>query len=43
LHEDKDLSAQYPEKVKEMKLLMDRARTESKLFNFGKAEGTTIR
>lgn len=36
LHEDNDLSAKYPEKVKEMEQLMDKSRTESTLFNFGK-------
>ena len=36
IHEDNNLSQQNPEKVKELEVLMDGARTESPLFNFGK-------
>lgn len=36
LHEDTNLAAQYPDKVKELEALMDGARTESPLFNFGR-------
>lgn len=36
LHEDNNLAAQYPDKVKELETLMDNARTESPLFNFGR-------
>ena len=36
LHEDNNLAQQNPEKVKELKALMDGARTESPLFNFGR-------
>lgn len=36
LHEDNNLAAQYPQKVKELETLMNGARTESTLFNFGK-------
>lgn len=35
-HEDANLAKQYPEKVKELEALMDGARTESPLFNFGR-------
>ena len=36
IHEDNNLSQQNPEKVKELEVLMDGARTESPLFNFGR-------
>lgn len=36
LGEKNDISAQYPEKTKELLKLMDIARTESQTFNFGK-------
>ena len=36
LHEDNNLAAQRLEKVKELEALMDNARTESPLFNFGR-------
>ena len=36
LHEDNNLAAENPEKVKELKALMNNARTESPLFNFGR-------
>jgi len=36
IHEDNDVSAQFPEVAKEMKNLMDKARTESPIFKFGK-------
>lgn len=36
IHEDNNLAAQQPQKVAELTLLMDNARTESSLFNFGK-------
>lgn len=36
IHEDQDLAAANPGKVKELELLMDNARTESSLFNFGR-------
>lgn len=36
IHEDNNLALQNPEKVKELQVLMDGARTESPLFNFGK-------
>ena len=35
LNETRDLSAQNPEKVQELKSIMDKARTPSPLFNFG--------
>lgn len=35
IHEDTNLAAQFPEKVQELSKLMDNARTESPLFNFG--------
>lgn len=38
IHEDNNVAAQYPEKAKEIQELMDKCRTESKLFNFGKNE-----
>lgn len=36
IHEDTNLAAQFPEKVQELSKLMDNARTESPLFNFGR-------
>lgn len=36
LHEDNNLAEQMPKKVKELEKLMDSARTESSLFNFGR-------
>lgn len=36
IHEDNNLAQQNPEKVKELEVLMDGARTESPLFNFGR-------
>lgn len=36
IHEDENLSEKYPDKLKELELLLDNARTESSLFNFGK-------
>jgi len=36
IHEDNDVSAQFPQVAKEMKNLMDKARTESPIFKFGK-------
>lgn len=36
IHEDNNLAQQNPEKVKELEGLMDGARTESPLFNFGR-------
>lgn len=36
IHEDNNLVDQYPEKVKELEQLMNNARTESPLFNFGR-------
>lgn len=36
IHEDHNLAQQNPEKVKELEILMDEARTESPLFNFGR-------
>lgn len=36
IHEDNNLALQNPEKVKELQVLIDGARTESPLFNFGK-------
>lgn len=36
IHEDNNLAAQYPKKVKELEKLMNGARTESPLFNFGR-------
>lgn len=36
IHEDNNLAQEYPEKVKELVVLMDGARTESPLFNFGR-------
>lgn len=36
IHEDYNLANQFPKRVKEMEVMIDRARTESDLFNFGK-------
>lgn len=36
LHQDKDLIKDYPQKVKELSIIMDNSRTESSLFNFGR-------
>jgi arylsulfatase A-like enzyme len=36
IHEDENLSEKYPDKLKELEMLLDNARTESSLFNFGK-------
>ena len=36
IHEDHNLAQQNPEKVKELEALLDGARTESPLFNFGR-------
>lgn len=36
IHEDTNLAAQFPEKVQELTAMMDNARTESPLFNFGR-------
>ena len=36
LHEDNNLADQYPEIVQELSSLMDKDRTESPLFNFGR-------
>lgn len=36
IHEDNNLAKQNPEKVKELEALLDGARTESPLFNFGR-------
>ena len=36
IHEDHNLAAQYPEKVAEHEIILDNARTESPLFNFGR-------
>lgn len=36
IHEDNNLAGKEPEKLKELEGLMDNARTESALFNFGK-------
>lgn len=38
IHEDTNLATQNPDKVKELEQLMDDARTESPLFNFGRAK-----
>lgn len=38
IHEDMNLAQANPEKVKELEVLMDNARTESPLFNFGRKE-----
>jgi len=35
-HEDNNVAAQYPEKVEELKAIMDREHEPSSLFNFGK-------
>ncbi len=36
IHEDNNLAMQHPEQVKELEQLLDGARTESALFNFGR-------
>ncbi|MDO5665641.1 MAG: arylsulfatase [Bacteroidia bacterium] len=36
LHEDNNLATQFPDKVKELETLMNNARTESVVFNFGR-------
>ncbi len=36
LHEDNNIAAQHPDKVKELETLMNKSRTESPLFNFGR-------
>ncbi len=36
LHEDNNLAAQEPDKLKELETLMNNARTESAVFNFGR-------
>lgn len=36
IHEDNNLAAEFPEKVRELAALMDGARTESPYFNFGR-------
>lgn len=36
LHEDNNIAVQYPDKVKELETLMNKSRTESPLFNFGR-------
>lgn len=36
IHEDKNLAAEYPDKVRALEALMDSARTESPYFNFGR-------
>ncbi len=35
-HEDRNIAAQYPEKVEELKAIMDREHVYSSLFNFGR-------
>lgn len=35
-HEDRNLAAVYPAKVTELVTIMDHARTESPIFNFGR-------
>ena len=35
-HEDNDLAATYPDKVEELKAIMDREHTHSDIFNFGR-------
>ena len=35
-HEDNDLAATYPDKVEELKAIMDREHTHSDMFNFGR-------
>ena len=36
IHEDTNLAEKYPDKVKELAVLMDNARTESPYFDFGR-------
>ena len=36
IHEDKNLAAEYPDKVRALEALMDSVRTESPYFNFGR-------
>ncbi len=36
IHEDNDVSEQYPEMVKKIETLMQGARTESELFDFSR-------
>lgn len=36
IHEDHNLATERPDKVKELEFYMDRARTESPIFNFGR-------
>ena len=36
IHEDTNLAEKYPDKVKELAVLMDNARIESPYFNFGR-------
>lgn len=36
LYQDKNLSKEYPEKLEELKSIMDNSRTTSSLFNFGR-------
>lgn len=36
IHEDHNLASQFPDKVEELAVLMDSARTESPYFNFGR-------
>lgn len=35
-HEDRNVASQYPEKVEELKVIMDREHTPSSMFNFGR-------
>ncbi len=36
IHEDNNLATMYPEKVEELTVILDKARTESPYFNFGR-------
>ena len=36
LHEDRNVAAEHPERVKEMMLVMENARTHSDWFDFGR-------
>ena len=36
IHEDNNLATIYPEKVEELTVILDNARTESEFFNFGR-------
>lgn len=38
IHEDNNLATQHPDKAQELEKLMDSARSESALFNFGRVE-----